>query len=62
MNYLDSLRDQLKLEPHVKDDLVKELRAHLEDRCLEMKEKGLSAQEAEKAATDLLGAPGAIAR
>jgi hypothetical protein len=62
MSYLDSFKNQLRMDPSLKDDLVKELRAHLEDRCEEMRESGLTEQEAINEAAKLLGSPVMIGR
>jgi hypothetical protein len=60
--YLNRLKDSLRVDPKVKRDIVLEYRAHLEDRCQELKESGLSEEEADEAATKLLGPPKLIAK
>jgi hypothetical protein len=60
--YLNRLKDFLRVDPKVERSIVLEYRAHIEDRCQELKESGLSEEEADKAAIKLLGPPQLIAK
>lgn len=62
MNYLDNLRDAIRLSPSTKDGLVKELRGHLEDTITELREDGVSEEEARHIAVQYLGSPRIIAQ
>ncbi|MBM4446775.1 MAG: hypothetical protein FJ023_05410 [Chloroflexi bacterium] len=62
LNYTDSLKNYLRLEPTIESDVVRELHAHLEDKSHELIESGLSEEEATATATRLMGAPQLVAR
>lgn len=62
MSYLSSLKDQLRLDPEASEDLIRELRGHLEDKASELHEAGMSEEEASEVATKLLGSPRIIAQ
>ena len=61
-NYLDTLRCSLRLDPTLQSDVVRELSAHLEDRTQELREAGLSEEEATETAAQLLGSPRLVAK
>ena len=61
-NYLDNLKDYLRVDPTIQTDVVRELDAHLEDRSQELKESGLSEEEATRTAAELLGSPRLVAK
>ncbi|MCZ6535786.1 MAG: permease prefix domain 1-containing protein [Chloroflexi bacterium] len=60
--YLLSLAKQLKLEPNTKEDILRELEGHLEERAAELEKDGLSSQEAYKQAAIDLGRLDVIAK
>ena len=62
LNYLYSLRNHLRLDSVVEDDLIRELQGHLEDRSQELREAGLPKEEAGENAAKLLGSPRIIAQ
>jgi hypothetical protein len=62
LNYLNSLRSYLRLDSTTEDDVVRELRTHIEDKSEEFMESGLSADEATRAATQSLGSPTLVAK
>lgn len=61
-NYLDDLKNHLRLDPTIQTDVVRELGAHLEDRSQELSESGLSEEEATATAVELLGSPRLVAK
>lgn len=61
-DYLNRLKESLRIDPAIERDIVREYRAHLEDRCQELRESGLSEEEADKVAAKLLGPPRLIAK
>lgn len=61
-NYIDKIKSYLRLDTTVESDVVREIRAHLEDKKHELIESGLSEKEATAAATRLMGSPELIAR
>lgn len=61
-DYLDSFKACLKMDSAVKGSVTHELRTHLEDRSQELKKKGLSEEEANKAAVEFFGSPRLIAQ
>jgi len=61
-HYLDSLRTCLRLDSRVKKDVLKELYTHLEDKSQELKESGLSEEEAVETAVKHFGSVQSIAR
>lgn len=62
MNYLDGLKNYLRLDSAIKDDFIRELRGHLEDRSGELRESGMSEEEASAAAVKFLGSPRILAQ
>ena len=62
MSYLSILKDQLRLGSEASEDLIRELRGHLEDKAGELHEAGMSEEEASEIATKLLGSPRIIAQ
>ncbi len=62
VNYTNSLRDYLRLDPTIKGEVLRELSAHLEDKRHELIESGLSKKEAAATAEKLLGSPRLIAQ
>ncbi|MBM4453202.1 MAG: hypothetical protein FJ013_01300 [Chloroflexi bacterium] len=61
-DYLNRLKESLRVDPATERDIVRECHAHLEDRYQEFRELGLSEEEADKAAAKLLGSPRLIAK
>ena len=61
-DYLDSFKASLKIDSAIKDDVAQEICTHLEDKSQELKENGLSEEEAIKAATESFGSPQLIAQ
>jgi hypothetical protein len=62
LNYTDSLKDYLRLDPTIESNVVRELNAHLEDKSRELIESGLSEKEATATAAKLLGSPRIVAK
>jgi hypothetical protein len=62
LNYLNILKNHLRLDPVVKNDFLRELRTHLEDKIKELRENGMTEIEASEAASKLLGSPQIIAQ
>jgi len=62
LNYLDNLKDYLRLDPTTESDVVRELDAHLEDKSQELRESGFSEEEATETAVQFLGSPRLVAR
>jgi len=54
-HYLDSIRNNLRLDPLSEREVIGELEAHIEDRLEELKEAGLSEEEAARKCMNLLG-------
>ena len=44
--YLDSIRENLRLDVNSEEEVIDELQAHIEDEYQEMREAGLSEEEA----------------
>ncbi len=61
-HYLDSFSSGLKIDSAVKYSVAREIYTHLEDKSQELKEKGLSEEEAENIAIESFGPPQLIAR
>ena len=61
-HYLDSIRDSLKLAPAEEKEIISELETHVEDRFQELKESGLSEEEASQKCLGLLGSARLAAR
>lgn len=62
MSYFDSLKQQLRLNPTVRDEFLREVQGHVEDREREFQEAGLSQKRARERAIRLLGSPKILAR
>jgi hypothetical protein len=61
-DYLDDFEHCLDVDSEVRASVSRELRAHLEDRGQELKESGLSEEEAFRVATDSFGSFQSVAR
>ena len=62
MSYFDSLKDQLRLNPALRDEFLREVQGHVEDRAREFQDAGLSKKKAKQRAIRLLGSPHVLAR
>ncbi len=60
--YLDSIRDNLRLDLPSESEVLNELQTHIEDKLEEMKEAGLSEEEATNICVKLLGPAKLVAR
>ncbi len=60
--YLDSVKDNLRLDPVFEGEVINELRTHIEDKLEEMREAGLSEEEAANTCLKLLGSAKLVAR
>jgi hypothetical protein len=60
-SYLSNLAKHLHLAPDAKDDILREMEGHLEERTAEMEQAGLSPPEARRRASQQMGRPGAVA-
>ncbi len=60
--YLVDLKDNLRLDPSSEKEIVDELETHVEDRFQELKEDGLSDEEAARQSVGLLGSARLVAR
>ena len=61
-HYLDSVRDNLRLDLSSEREVINELRTHIEDELQELKEAGLSEDEAANTCVKLLGSAKLVAR
>lgn len=61
-HYLDSIRYNLRLDPSSEQEVTSELEAHIEDRLQELRQAGLSEEEAANTCIKLLGSAKLIAR
>ena len=61
-HYLDSVRDNLRLDLSSKRDVTSELETHIEDRLQELRQAGLSEEEAANTCVKLLGSAKLVAR
>jgi len=61
-HYLEIIHDNLKIDLAEEKEVINELETHIEDRLQELKERGLSEEEAETTCLGLLGSAKAIAR
>ncbi len=59
--YLDDVRDHLKLDKASESEVMRELESHIEDRLTEMKETGMSDEEAALACLGFLGSARLVA-
>jgi hypothetical protein len=62
VNYFSYIRNSLRLDQSVKDEFLLELSTHVEDKCQEFKEQGLSEEEAQKEALESLGSAELVTR
>lgn len=60
--YLDSIKDNLRLDLIAEKEVIDELETHIEDEFQEMREAGLSEEEAADACIKLLGSAKLVAR
>lgn len=60
--YLDSVRDNLRLDLESEREVINELQTHIEDKLEEMREAGLSEDEAANTCITLLGSAKLVAR
>ncbi len=60
--YLDSIRDNLRLDFISEREVIDELQTHIEDEFQEMREAGLSEEEAANTCINLLGSAKLVAR
>ena len=60
-SYLLNLAKQLRLAPDAKDDILREMEGHLEERTAEMEKAGLTPPEAQRRAAAHMGRPDAVA-
>ena len=61
-HYLDSIRDNLRLDLSTEREVISELETHIEDRLEELKDNGLSEEEAADTCVGLLGSAKLVAR
>jgi len=54
-HYLDSVRENLRLDRSSEREVIQELETHIEDELQELKEAGLSEEEAANTCLSLLG-------
>ncbi len=61
-HYLDSVRQNLRLDRSLEREVIQELETHIEDELQELKESGLSEEEATHTCLTLLGSAKLVAR
>jgi hypothetical protein len=61
-HYLDSVRENLRLDHSTEQEVIQELESHIEDELQELKETGLSDEEAARTCLSLLGSARLVAR
>jgi len=61
-HYLDSIRYNLRLDLSIEREVMNELESHIEDELQELKETGLSEEEAVNTCVRLLGSAKVVAR
>ncbi len=61
-HYLEYIRANLRIDPSEQGEVISELETHIEDRLQELKESGLSEEEATETCLGLLGSAKLIAR
>ena len=61
-NYLHTVTRRLHLDPSKKDEILKELEGHLEDKAAELEIQGLDHKTAVAKAVEEMGAPNAVAQ
>ncbi len=62
IRYLQSIKEQLRLDPASETEVIRELEAHVEDSCQEMQNAGLHEDEALEKCLGRLGSAQAVAR
>ena len=62
LDYLADLKNYLRVDPTTESDVVRELDAHLEDKRNELRESGLSEEEAAENVVRFLGHPRLVGR
>ncbi|MBL7166852.1 MAG: hypothetical protein ISS55_10285 [Dehalococcoidales bacterium] len=60
--YLKDIRENLRIDPTAEEEVITELETHAEDRLQEMKEAGLSDEEAARECVGVLGSARLVAR
>ncbi len=60
--YLEEVKGDLRLDPEVEQEVLRELESHIEDRFEELREAGLSEEEAASNCLGLLGSARIVAR
>ena len=60
-HYLNSIRHNLRLDPLSEREVINELETHIEDELQELKEAGLSEEEAANTCVRLLGSAKLVA-
>ena len=60
--YINRLKYLLRVNPAIENAIVREYSSHLEDKCKELQDSGLSEEEANETATKLLGPPNLLAK
>ncbi len=60
--YLDSIRHNLRIDPSSEGEIISELETHIEDKLQELRETGLSEEEAVNTCVQLLGSTKLVAR
>jgi hypothetical protein len=61
LNYISELRSLLKLDPSVSDEFLREMNDHIEEKSAELRESGLSAEDARDKALREMGPASLIA-
>jgi hypothetical protein len=61
-HYLDSIRNNLRLDPSSETEVISELETHIKDRLEELEEAGLSEEEAARRCMKFLGSTKLLAR
>ena len=61
-HYLEMVRENLKLDRSTEHEVIQELETHIEDELQELKEAGLSEEEATKTCLTLMGSAKTLAR
>jgi hypothetical protein len=61
-HYLDSVRENLKLDRSTEQEVLQELEGHIEDEVQELEEAGLSEEEATETCLTLMGSAKTLAR
>ncbi len=61
-HYLETIRSSLRIDLAEEKEVINELETHIEDRLQELKESGLSEEEAERTCLGLMGSAKLIAR